>query len=83
MVDSKSFCTFVLPIGYFYVMRTGVVKFYNRLKGYGFISLTDADMLGKEIFVHSTDLLAQIKMNDKVTFDISIKGTHAINVKKA
>ncbi len=62
-------------------MKTGLVKFYNSSKGYGFI--TD-DETGKEIFVHASGLLTQsIKQDDKVSFDVTDgkKGPNAINVK--
>ncbi|PJJ67304.1 cold-shock protein [Chryseobacterium geocarposphaerae] len=64
-------------------MQQGTVKFFNELKGFGFISPSDG---GKDIFVHSSGLSTKmIRENDKVTFDIveSDKGLNAINVKLA
>lgn len=59
----------------------GKVKFYNEVKGYGFI--TDENTQ-QEIFVHATGLLDTIRQNDLVTFDTKEgrKGLNAINVKK-
>jgi len=66
-------------------MATGIVKFFNVSKGYGFIK-DDKD--GTEIFVHSTGLAGRIETDDKVSYDISenkqkpAKGPLAVNVKK-
>lgn len=63
-------------------MKTGVIKFFNATKGYGFIK---EDETGKEIFVHVTGLIDQpINQGDKVSFEISSgrKGDNAVNVKK-
>ena len=63
-------------------MQKGNVKFFNEVKGFGFITPEDG---GKEIFVHSTGLIDRISENDKVTFETESgqKGLNAINVKKA
>lgn len=63
-------------------MLTGLVKFYNETKGYGFIK-DDADG-NKEYFVHATGLKDKIKQNDHVSFDLKEgkKGVNAINVQK-
>lgn len=47
--------------------RTGVVTHYNDSKGYGFIKDSGT---GESLFVHANDLLEQIGMNSKVTFEI-------------
>lgn len=62
-------------------MQTGIVKFFNEGKGYGFIK---EDESNQEIFVHITGLVDQVRENDKVTFDKvdGRKGVNAINVKK-
>jgi CspA family cold shock protein len=63
-------------------MQTGTVKFFNQTKGFGFITPNDG---GKEIFVHSTGLIDNIRDNDTVSFDVEEgrKGINAINVKVA
>lgn len=61
-------------------MQTGVVKFYNEAKGFGFIT----DGAGKDIFVHSTGLIDQIRENDTVSFSCvdGKKGINAVEVKR-
>ena len=63
-------------------MSTGIVKFFNERKGFGFIV---DDELEKDIFVHATGLVDRISEADKVTYDITEdnRGKKAINVKKA
>jgi CspA family cold shock protein len=63
-------------------MQTGTVKFFNQTKGFGFITPNDG---GKEIFVHSSGLIDNIRDNDTVSFDVEDgrKGINAINVKVA
>ena len=61
----------------------GTVKFYNRSKGFGFITGED----GKDIFVHKSVVEAGVELHDgdAVTFDVEQgdKGPRAANVKKA
>lgn len=64
---------------------TGVVKWFNQEKGYGFISCDGGD----DVFVHSSQIKDQGKNKDlhegeNVTFDITDgqKGPMAINVQK-
>ncbi len=63
-------------------MKTGVVKFFNGEKGYGFIK---GDEDGKDIFVHATGLNDDIRENDKVSYDVEEgkKGLNATNVSRA
>jgi CspA family cold shock protein len=63
-------------------MPTGIVKFFNERKGFGFIV---DDELQQDIFVHATGLIDRISETDKVTFEITEdnRGKKAINVKKA
>ena len=58
----------------------GTVKFFNRTKGFGFISYNN----NEEVFVHKSDVKGYIKKNDKVTFEIAKtkKGLAAVNVSK-
>lgn len=60
-------------------MQTGVVKFFNETKGFGFITPSEA---GPDIFVHVSGLVHDIRENDKVQFDVEQgrKGLNAINV---
>jgi CspA family cold shock protein len=62
------------------MQKEGTVKFFNNLKGFGFISQDDTKA---DVFVHSTGLIDQIRENDKVTFDVESgkKGLNAVNVK--
>ena len=63
-------------------MNNGVVKFFNDLKGFGFIKETNSD---QEYFVHVSGLVSEIRENDEVTFDLQEgrKGMNAVNVKLA
>ena len=56
-------------------MNTGKVKFYNSEKMFGFII---DDKTGKELFVHKSGLVDQIRENDQVSFD-TIDGKKGIN----
>ena len=60
-------------------MPTGVIKFFNRKKGFGFIKHDDSD---KETFVHVSGLISEIKEGDKVEFELQNgkKGMNAVNV---
>ncbi len=61
-------------------MQEGKVKFFNELKGFGFISPSDGS---QDIFVHTSGLQTNIRENDKVTFEVQNgqKGLNAINVR--
>jgi len=61
-------------------MNKGTVKFYNDLKGFGFIKDDDSS---KEYYVNSSGLKENIQENDKVSFDLEEgkKGLNAVNVK--
>ncbi len=60
----------------------GTVKFFNNMKGFGFIAGED----GNEYFVHLTGIKEGVKLNenDPVTFDVEEgdKGPKAVNVDK-
>ena len=61
-------------------MSNGTVKFFNRAKGFGFITPDDGS---KDVFVHQNGLTDEINEGDKVSYDVeeSPKGLNAINVK--
>ncbi|WP_316736844.1 cold-shock protein [Pedobacter aquatilis] len=64
-------------------MATGIVKWFNTQKGFGFIVQED----NKDLFVHFKDVLGGIdslKENDQVEFEVAEgrKGLQAVNVKK-
>jgi cold shock protein len=63
-------------------MSTGVVKFFNDTKGFGFIT---PDNGGKDVFVHTSAVEnGTLNENDKVEFEMGEgqKGPCAIQVKK-
>ena len=61
----------------------GTVKFFNKLKEFGFITAED----GKDYYVHQTGLKEGVALrdNDSVTFDVAQgeKGPKAVNVEKS
>lgn len=61
-------------------MKEGVVKFFNKAKGFGFIQTEDSR---DDIFVHQTGLIDEIYENNRVQFDIERgkKGLNAVNVR--
>ena len=63
-------------------MASGVVKFFNSEKGFGFIT---PDGGGKDVFVHKTGTRDNLNEGDRVEFEVeqSPKGAHAVNVTKA
>ncbi|MCC7574016.1 cold shock domain-containing protein [Candidatus Woesearchaeota archaeon] len=64
-------------------MMEGKVKFFNDLKGFGFITGEDE----KDYFVHTSGLADGVRLNndDAVLFDVEQgdKGLKAVNVRKA
>ena len=63
-------------------MSTGIVKFFNDSKGFGFITPDDG---GKDLFVHISDVDGDtLNENDKVEFEIGEgkKGPCAVNTRK-
>ncbi|MHB9072373.1 MAG: cold-shock protein [Desulfobaccales bacterium] len=63
---------------------SGIVKWFNEAKGYGFIKRDD----GPDLFVHYTNIAGSgfrtLKEEDKVEFEVNEgpKGLQAINVTK-
>lgn len=59
--------------------RTGIVKFFNTEKGYGFIEDRNTR---ESFFVHVDSLIDKIRENDKVTFEVGKgpKGPIAVDV---
>ena len=66
-------------------MTTGVVKWFNPTKGFGFIEREDKE---KDVFVHITAVKAagikKLFENDKLEFTLEDgpKGPSAVNLKK-
>jgi CspA family cold shock protein len=67
-------------------MATGIVKWFNDAKGFGFI--TPDDNSG-DVFAHFTQIAQEgfksLKEGDKVTFEVKDgpKGKQAANIQKA
>ncbi|WP_312400034.1 cold shock domain-containing protein [Chryseobacterium sp.] len=63
-------------------MQQRTVKFFNKTKGFGFITPSTG---GQDVFVHTLGLVDNIRENDVVTFDTQNgnKGVNAVNVKIA
>ena len=67
-------------------MTTGIVKWFNDAKGFGYIIPEDGS---KDVFVHFSAIQAggfkTLKENDRVQFDVeqNARGPRAANVKMA
>ena len=61
-------------------MPTGTVKWFHRIKGFGFIEQEG----GEDLFVHKSQVTGEINDGDTVNFEIGEgpKGPNAINVSK-
>jgi len=65
-------------------MASGKVKWFNEVKGYGFIVMED----GQEVFVHYTGIKGEgfrtLNEGDDVEFEVteSPKGLQAVNVQR-
>lgn len=62
-------------------MKTGIVKFFNTEKGFGFIK---DDETKEDVFVHKTGLVDNIREDDAVSYEVEQgpKGLNAVNVTK-
>ncbi len=60
-------------------MQKGTVKFFDSIKGFGFITPEES---GKDIFVHNSGLIDEIRDNDTVQYETieGRRGLNAINV---
>ncbi len=60
--------------------KEGLIKFFNKAKGYGFLKETD----GTELFVHITKCDGEITKDDHVEYSVEEgkRGPQAINVKR-
>lgn len=62
-------------------VRTGVVRFFDTSKGFGFIQDKDSQ---EEFFFHFSSADFPIAQNDRVTFDteMGMKGLNAVRISK-
>ncbi len=67
-------------------MTTGTVKFFNTIKGFGFIAPDDG---GKDVFVHITEIeragMTSLTVGQKVSFEVQqdTRGPKAVNLQAA
>lgn len=63
-------------------MNHGTVKYFNDLKGYGFIKDTQT---GQDYFVHVSGLVDKVRENDEVIYEVQEgpQGLNAVHVKLA
>ena len=67
-------------------MQTGIVKWFNDSKGYGFIT---PDGGGEDLFAHFSEIktngFKSLKENQRVTFEVTTgpKGKQAANIQPA
>lgn len=70
-------------------MATGIVKWFNAEKGYGFITVTSEDANGQDVFVHYRSIemkgFRTLEEGQSVEFDITAgeKGPQAEHVRSA
>ncbi len=67
------------------IMATGIVKWFNDSKGFGFITPDDG---GDDLFAHFSAIVdsgyKSLKENDRVSFDVTDgpKGKQSTNIQK-
>jgi CspA family cold shock protein len=65
-------------------VSTGIVKWFNDAKGYGFITPDDG---GKDVFAHFSEIkgsgFKSLKENQRVSFEVTTgpKGPQATNIR--
>ena len=70
-------------------MPTGVVKWFNNAKGYGFISFNDQGQDDVDVFAHFSSIemdgFRTLKRGEPVEFELDKgpKGLHATNIKSS
>lgn len=68
-----------------FIMATGLVKWFNNAKGFGFIT---PDEEGEDLFAHFSAIAGggykSLKENERVSFDVTEgpKGKQASNIQK-
>ena len=62
-------------------MPTGIVKFFNESKGFGFIKPDDGS---EDVFVHISGTTEELRENDKVSYSVEQgkKGLNAVKVQR-
>jgi CspA family cold shock protein len=62
-------------------MATGTVKFFNDMKGFGFITPDDGS---EDVFMHVTGLRDEVREKVKVEYTVERdkKGLNAVDVKR-
>ena len=63
------------------LIRKGVVNFFNKAKGFGFIK---DSVTGESVFFHENNLSEPLKEGDKISYEVEMgnKGPAAIEIKK-
>jgi CspA family cold shock protein len=65
---------------YYIILKTGVIKFFNDSKGFGFVV---EDGSNTEYFLHASGCIDQVREGDSIEFDIKEgrKGLNAVDVR--